>query len=224
MHRLSEVSLNLLGYNRKEVNQLVEYKDQQIKELEASNQMLEQRLGEVEKKIDYYLSIEAALKDGLLDARKSGNEIVAESEEQAQKMIAKATEQVIQYKESFTYQSKELATTGSHLKDQLKSMQQQILAIIKDYEAYVSETDFDSIYPSKQADRFMDQVEYYELDDDFDFESTVSSAPSRTEETLSDNEKMELQRLISEVIQNETENLNKTDDKLVDFNQRKASK
>lgn len=224
MHRLSELSLNFLGYNRKEVNQLVEHKDQQIKELEASNQMLDQRVNELEKKVDYYLTIESALKDGLLDARKSGNEIVAESKEQADKLLAKTTEQVIQYKESFAYGSKELANTGTHLKDQLKAMQQQMLAIIKDYESYIAETDFDAIYPNKQVTRFIEQVDYYELEDEFDFEAPVIPKQNQAEEQLSETEKVELQRLISEVIQNETNSLNKFDDKLVDFSQRKATK
>ncbi|MGX7109532.1 DivIVA domain-containing protein [Facklamia miroungae] len=214
MDRISEVSVNLFGYNRKQVNQLVEHKDEKIKSLEKELANLNQKVQSLEEKIVYFQSIEAALKDGLVDARKTGNEIIADSEAEAEKLINRTNEQVTQYKENFAYYSKELANTGTDLKDQLKMMQSQMLDMISDYEKFVSATNFDEIFPSKQVDRFMNQIADYEQDD---LQVTNHPRNFSAEKQLSDKEKAELQRLIQDVIQNEDAVAKTKDKKLVDF-------
>lgn len=222
MERISEVSLNLLGYNRKQVNELVENKDQRIKELEAANQALTQRLASLEKRLDYYQSIESALKDGLLDARKTGNEIIEASEEEAQQMLAQTKEQVLQYKESFATYSRDLAQSGQKMKAEFKAMQEKVIALMQSYQDYVQQTDFESIFPNKELSRFMSQVEAYDQEDPEEL-TLNSHKETIVDKQLSDEEKIELQRLIQEVIQNETHSNVHTDDKLVDFQKRRKT-
>lgn len=215
MERISEVSVNIFGYNRKQVNQLVEYKDQQIKELESKQSSLEQKLQAVEEKLHYYQSIESALKDGLVDARKTGNEIISDSEEEAEKILARTNEQVAQYKENLTQYSRELVTTGVDLKERFVTMQKQMLRMVQEYEEFISQTNLESVFPSKQVNRFMDQVDHYEKDEDIEVDQTKTNSMG-PENQLSEEEKQELQRLIQEVIQNEA-GAKAKDDKLVDF-------
>ncbi|MCR8969431.1 DivIVA domain-containing protein [Facklamia sp. 7083-14-GEN3] len=214
MDRISEVSVNLFGYNRKQVNQLVEHKDEKIKSLESDLANLNQKVQALEEKVVYFQSIEAALKDGLVDARKTGNDIIADSEAEAEKLIKRTNEQVTQYKENFAYYSKELANTGTDLRDQLKMMQSQMLDMISDYEKFVSSTNFDEIFPSKQVERFMDQIEDFEEDD---LQPNNHRKNLSAEKQLSDKEKEELQRLIQDVIKNEEKAEKSKDKKLVDF-------
>ncbi|MBG9980904.1 DivIVA domain-containing protein [Facklamia sp. DSM 111018] len=215
MERISEVSVNIFGYNRKQVNQLVEYKDQQIKELESKQNTLEQKLQAMEEKLHYYQSIESALKDGLVDARKTGNEIISDSEEEAEKILARTNEQVAQYKENLSQYSRELVTTGVDLKERFVKMQNQMLGMVQEYEEFISQTNFESVFPSKQVNRFMDQVDHYEKDKDLEVEQAKAKSMG-PENQLSEEEKQELQRLIQEVIQNES-GAKVKDDKLVDF-------
>lgn len=216
MDRISEVSLNLFGYNRKQVNQLVEHKDERINQLESELAKLQQRMQALEEKVNYYQTIESALKDGLVDARKVGNDIITSSQEEADQLIKRTNDQVTQYREEFAYYSRELAASGTDLKDQLKMMQSQMLDMLSDYQKFVSSTNFDELFPSQKVNRFVDQVAAFEEDG---LQGLANQRKQVAENSLSDDEKVELQRLIHEVIENESkeEGNSKSDSKLVNF-------
>lgn len=218
LERISEVSVHLFGYNRKEVNQLVEHKDQQIKKLEQTQAQLLQRIESLEEKVAYYQSIESALKDGLLDARQTGNEIIKQSEEEADKRIHRANEQVLQFKENFIHYSRELTQNGQDLKQRLNAMQTQIITLLEEMQSFVHQADFEAAFPEKQLDRFIDQLNLYEEDELRD----LSQNKVNPSHQLSNEEKNELQRLIHEVIQNEAQQRRPREDNLVDFKKAKG--
>ena len=218
MERISEVSVNLLGYNRKQVNQLVEHKDQVIKQLEQKQTLLMQQIESLEEKVSYYQSIESALKDGLLDARQTGNEIIRQSEEEAEKRLNRANEQVVQFKESFIHYSRELAQNSNALKEKLQTMQSQVLTLLEETQSFVQETDFEACFPAKPLERLMEQLDIYEEEELRDLPQSNFNSSHQ----LSNEEKIELQRLIHEVIQNEAHQRRAREDKLVDFKKAKG--
>ena len=218
MERISEVSVNLLGYNRKQVNQLVEHKDQVIKQLEQKQTLLMQQIESLEEKVSYYQSIESALKDGLLDARQTGNEIIKQSEEEAEKRLNRANEQVVQFKESFIHYSRELAQNSNALKEKLQTMQSQVMTLLEETQSFVQETDFEACFPAKPLERLMEQLDIYEEEELRDLPQSNFNSSHQ----LSNEEKIELQRLIHEVIQNEAQQRRAREDKLVDFKKAKG--
>lgn len=216
MDKISEISTALFGYNRQQVSQLVEHRDQKIKELENQLLQMQQKIQTLEKDLSYYQSIEAALKDGLVDARKTGNEIISHSQEQADQLLERTNEQVIQFKENLTHYSQELADTGLDLKDRLKTMQSQMIEMMEEQVQYLKAQDFERVYPDKQIDRFLNQVDYYREEDRL---SVITKEVRPNKDPLTQDEKATLQRLVQEVIKNETEHLKQEDDKLLHFKQ-----
>ncbi|EKB54592.1 DivIVA domain-containing protein [Facklamia hominis] len=216
MDKISEISTALFGYNRQQVSQLVEHRDQKIKELENQLLQMQQKIQTLEKDLSYYQSIEAALKDGLVDARKTGNEIISHSQEQADQLLERTNEQVIQFKENLAHYSQELADTGLDLKDRLKTMQSQMIEMMEEQVQYLKAQDFERVYPDKQIDRFLNQVDYYREEDRL---SVITKEVRPNKDPLTQDEKATLQRLVQEVIKNETEHLKQEDDKLLHFKQ-----
>ena len=216
MDKISEISTALFGYNRQQVSQLVEHRDQKIKELENQLLQMQQKIQTLEKDLSYYQSIEAALKDGLVDARKTGNEIISHSQEQADQLLERTNEQVIQFKENLAHYSQELADTGLDLKDRLKTMQSQMIEMMEEQVQYLKAQDFERVYPDKQVDRFLNQVDYYREEDRL---SVITKEVRPNKDPLTQDEKATLQRLVQEVIKNETEHLKQEDDKLLHFKQ-----
>lgn len=216
MDKISEISTALFGYNRQQVSQLVEHRDQKIKELENQLLQMQQKIQTLEKDLSYYQSIEAALKDGLVDARKTGNEIISHSQEQADQLLERTNEQVIQFKENLAYYSQELTDTGLDLKDRLKTMQSQMIEMMEEQVQYLKAQDFERVYPDKQIDRFLNQVDYYREEDRL---SVITKEVRPNKDPLTQDEKATLQRLVQEVIKNETEHLKQEDDKLLHFKQ-----
>lgn len=216
MDKISEISTALFGYNRQQVSQLVEHRDQKIKELENQLLQMQQKIQTLEKDLSYYQSIEAALKDGLVDARKTGNEIISHSQEQADQLLERTNEQVIQFKENLAHYSQELADTGLDLKDRLKTMQSQMIEMMEEQVQYLKAQDFERVYPYKQIDRFLNQVDYYREEDRL---SVITKEVRPNKDPLTQDEKATLQRLVQEVIKNETEHLKQEDDKLLHFKQ-----
>lgn len=216
MDKISEISTALFGYNRQQVSQLVEHRDQKIKELENQLLQMQQKIQTLEKDLSYYQSIEAALKDGLVDARKTGNEIISHSQEQADQLLERTNEQVIQFKENLAHYSQELADTGLDLKDRLKTMQLQMIEMMEEQVQYLKAQDFERVYPDKQIDRFLNQVDYYREEDRL---SVITKEVRPNKDPLTQDEKATLQRLVQEVIKNETEHLKQEDDKLLHFKQ-----
>ncbi|GAB7231518.1 DivIVA domain-containing protein [Facklamia hominis] len=216
MDKISEISTALFGYNRQQVSQLVEHRDQKIKELENQLLQMQQKIQTLEKDLSYYQSIEAALKDGLVDARKTGNEIISHSQEQADQLLERTNEQIIQFKENLAHYSQELADTGLDLKDRLKTMQSQMIEMMEEQVQYLKAQDFERVYPDKQIDRFLNQVDYYREEDRL---SVITKEVRPNKDPLTQDEKATLQRLVQEVIKNETEHLKQEDDKLLHFKQ-----
>ncbi|EPH12011.1 MULTISPECIES: DivIVA domain-containing protein [Facklamia] len=216
MDKISEISTALFGYNRQQVSQLVEHRDQKIKELENQLLQMQQKIQTLEKDLSYYQSIEAALKDGLVDARKTGNEIISHSQEQADQLLERTNEQVIQFKENLAHYSQELTDTGLDLKDRLKTMQSQMIEMMEEQVQYLKAQDFERVYPDKQIDRFLNQVDYYREEDRL---SVITKEVRPNKDPLTQDEKATLQRLVQEVIKNETEHLKQEDDKLLHFKQ-----
>ena len=215
MAEIGEVSLSLLGYNRSQVMKLVEEKEARIKSLESEISESMNKIQALEEKVSYFEGIEQALKDGVLDARVTGNTIVEEATNEASKIN----------------NSRELVGNGSHLKDSLKEMKQEMLDILANYQDMLKKTDFDEIYPENQIERLLLQVDAYEEDGYFD-EVSMSDEPRQAspENNLSESEKRELEKLIQDVIANEKQSEAAFDiedldlnNKLVDFKRVKGS-
>ncbi len=204
MAEIGEISLSVLGYNRGQVLKLVEEKETRIKALESQVNEFENKMQGFEEKITYYEEIEQALKDSVLDARLTGNSIVSQASGEASKIKERTTEQILQFKEEFAYNSRELVGNGSNLRTQLKQMKGEMLDILSGYQEMLKKTDFDAIYPENQIERLLLQVDAYEEDGYFN-EIIVDDAKHQatTENTLSESEKRELEKLIQDVISNE---------------------
>lgn len=231
MAEIGEISLSLLGYNRGQVLKLVEEKEARIKALESQVSEFQSQMDGFEKKIAYFEEIEQALKDGVVDARLTGNSIIESASNEANKVKERTTEQILQFKEEFAYNSRELVGNGSHLKEQLKQMKGEMLDILSGYQEMLQKTDFDEIYPESQIERLLLQVDAYEEDGYFSeaaLEDEKRQVPQ--ENNLSEREKRELERLIQDVIANEKQTEAEFDlddldlnNKLVNFKRAKGS-
>lgn len=231
MAEIGEISLSLLGYNRGQVLKLVEEKEARIKALESQVSEFQSQMDGFEKRIAYFEEIEQALKDGVVDARLTGNSIIESASNEANKVKERTTEQILQFKEEFAYNSRELVGNGSHLKEQLKQMKGEMLDILSGYQEMLQKTDFDEIYPESQIERLLLQVDAYEEDGYFSeaaLEDEKRKVPQ--ENNLSEREKRELERLIQDVIANEKQSEAEFDlddldlnNKLVNFKRVKGS-
>ncbi|WP_124058013.1 hypothetical protein [Vaginisenegalia massiliensis] len=216
MDQLNHLSLSVLGFNRQQVTRLMEQKDERIKNLEDQLKTIQDKLG-------YYMGLEEALKAGIVDARMTGTTIVNESKEEAEKLLTQTNEQVTQYKEEFAYQSRELINSGSVLRDRFNEMKQDMQTILNQYQELIEETDFDALYPGDQVERLTHQTDHYEADDIFNLRSG-GNRKLWQDNTLNEEEKKELEKLIHEVIsneakdeENETSQEKANDSKLVNF-------
>ncbi|AXY25146.1 hypothetical protein CL176_03375 [Suicoccus acidiformans] len=213
-------SLGLFGYNRKQVDDLLGKHREEMRQLEDRIQKLEASNQELAEQVEYYVDIESALKEGIVDAHMTGNKIIEKSNQKADALIAQTNEQVIQYKEDFAHQSRELVTNGQHLHQQLNTMKGEMQEIIDQYQKLLDDTDFDKIYPKKQIDRLVQQVDTYEHDGWF--EEAVEEEVGLRASSLSEDEKTELERLIHEVIGiEEVADVKEEGLKLVDFQKAK---
>lgn len=188
------LSSTLFGYNKTQVEELIRNKDSEIADLKTKVEVLQSQLNE-------YIEMESALKDGIVDARLTGNRIIEESTEEAQKLIVNTNNQISQYKEDFAHQSHDLINSGRNIQDLMNNMKQEMEAILAHYQSMLAEVDFDAYYPKNDVSKFADQVESYEQSS---FINQESSKPRNWENTsISDEEKKELEKLIQEVIANE---------------------
>lgn len=199
MDKTHILSLGLFGYNRSQVDTLLNERNAKINELESQIETMTKELSEAKEALVHFEELEQALTDGILDARIKGQEIVDNSQIEAKLLIDNTNEQVVQYKEEFVHHSRELVSSGSNLRSELNDMKSKMQVIIDQYQNLLDETDFDSLFPKKQVDRLILQVEDYESDDLDEF----SDHPKPQEPQLSEDEKSELSRLISEVLGNE---------------------
>lgn len=199
MEQRPYLTLSLFGYNRNQVDQYVASQQTQVAQLEARITELEQTLVDTQDKLTHYLEIEQALTDGIVDARVKGQEIMDQSQSQADRLINQTNEQVIQYKEEFAHNSRQLVANGQSLKEELNAMKKEMRTMIARYQTLIEETDFDKVFPAKQVDQFVEQVSEYEQDRLV----TPILTKHQSEEQLSQEEKAELTRLISDVTAHE---------------------
>ncbi|MBD3948619.1 DivIVA domain-containing protein [Tuanshanicoccus lijuaniae] len=189
-----QFSNSLFGYNKVQVDQALKEKDNQIS-------TLQQQVQEIQTQLVQYIEMEQALKDGIVDARMTGNKIVEESSVEAERILQRTNEQVEQYQEEFAEHSHELVDSGLHIRDALKDMKNEMLDIIENYRELLDNTDFDALYPEEQVVRFKHQVQDYE-----EFDMTTKKEPKKKmwdSTSMTDEEKKELEKLIHEVIANE---------------------
>lgn len=189
---MSEFSLGILGYNRNQVDRELSENKSLISELEA-------RIKELENDLEEYRTIESALKKSLVDARVKANEIIDESNQQAEEIIKTTNSQAIQFKENLSQQGNLLIQSGTSLKDQLELMKGDMRDMVARFSQMLDETDLDNIFPSESSAQMVESIELFE-NSSLGQESKVANKP---ENTLTEEEKTNLQKLIHEVISNE---------------------
>ena len=209
MASTDNLKMSLFGYNKQAVAATLAQKDGEI-------QALKDQVAAIQVQLDQYIEMEQALKDGIVDARMTGNKIVTESTEEADRIIKRTNEQVTQFKEDFSANSHDLMDTGLEVRTYMKQMKDDILAILADYQARLEATDFDSLYPEDQVKRFNDQLF------DYDHLEIGKSQPSRKKiwdvTSITEEEKQKLELLIHEVIANEKQEVkNQSETKLIQF-------
>lgn len=218
MSPLSHLSVSLFGYNRQQVDQMLTQKSEEINRLEASvNQQVEE-LAALQKELNHYREIEQALQDGIVDARITGNKIMEESSDKANSLLKQTNEQVRQYKENFVFHSQELVDSGVNLKRDLKKMKEKMLEVVATYQELIEDTDFDAIYPDDQVDQLVTQMNAYDSEE-MVLEPRSLDTP-RKEQSMTEEERRELESLIHEVMDNEQQ---ASHYKLVNFKQVKEN-
>lgn len=203
------ISKSFFGYNQYQVDRALAEKDEKIKQLT-------QEVATIQKQLDEFIAMEQALKDGIVDARLTGNKIVEASNVEADKILKRTNDQVAQYKEEFAHNSHELIQSGTNLKALMKQMQSEMQQIVQSYQEMIADTDFESIYPETQIQRFTEQVEGYET---LEIAEKIQNKKKLWDNTsITEAEKKELKNLIHEVIANEKqESLSNTESKVVKF-------
>ena len=137
----------------------------------------------------------------------TGNQIVQESTEEAQRLIDQTNEQVEQYKDEFALYSHDLVNNGTHVKDKMNEMKAALLATLAQYQSMVEATDFDALFPTKEVTRFNHQLEEFMADDTLHLLTASDLAQTWSEGAMSEEEKLELQQLIHDVTEEEISQL-----------------
>lgn len=204
MEQITHIGLSILGYNRQQVDRLIEQKDSRYKELEQAFNTLKAQVEQLEQQLDKYTQMENELKAGILDARMAGKTILESSTQEATRIVDRTNEQVAQYKETIAYQSKELVNSGTSLKDRMNEMKQEVLTTLQAYQKMVEATDFDAIYPSEEARKLTLQVDGLEAEE---LLSVNFNQLQMMENSLSQEEQQELKGLIHDVMEPEVEEM-----------------
>lgn len=202
MSYLNELTTSILGYNKRQVDAELQSNNSKIKELEDNVSQLEAKMAELEEQLSYYQALESTLKEGIMDARSKGNEIIELSEVKADEILKQTNEQVVQYKEDLANHSQDLIDSGLVLKNSFNSMKREFANIIHRYDNLLKDTDFDILYPSNHVARLSMQLQ--ELSEDKLSLNKEDHQNSVVDNSLSDEEKVELEKLIQEVISNES--------------------
>lgn len=199
---MAELTTSLLGYNKRQVDSEIQSQTDKIKSLEENINQLESKMQELEEELTYYKELEVTLKEGIVDARLKGNEIIEQSEEKADDILKQTNEQVVQYKEELANHSQDLIDSGLVLKNSFNSMKREMINIIHRYDSLLKDTDFDIIYPSNHVARLSMQLQEFS-EDKLTYNKEENSI-SVADNSLSEEEKVELEKLIQEVIANES--------------------
>lgn len=204
MKQWNELPSSLFGYNKQAVNQLFNQQNQTIDELTKQVETMTQKITTLEDSLSYYQEIEESLKTSVIDARITGDKILEESHDAAERIREQTEEQMEQYKEEVTHRSETLVQRGMDLRVQLETMRESMLSTLKEYEQFVKGTTFDELFPKKEMSDMTKLVTEFDTD-------TVLQKPQgelagmglSPDSSLSDEEKQELAKLIQEVIANE---------------------
>ena len=218
---MEHFSLSFLGFNRQQVNEVINKQEKQIQDLQRQLEQLQSSQQELTEEVENYRQMEDALKQGILDARVTGKKIIDDSSMTADKLMQQTQEQVNQYKEDFAFHSRELAESGHDLKENLQNMKKEFQKILDSYQDMLDSTDFDRIYPQKYIERLLIQVSAYEDDETMDYDDQIDE-PIRNQ-PMSDEEKLKLEQLINEVITNERVEEETDPNKFIDFSKIKNS-
>lgn len=211
---MGDISKSLFGYNTSQVDTLL---GQQTSQIES----LEKRVEELEGQLATYIELESALKEGIVDARQKGTQIIEESTDKAEQIINQTNEQVTQIKEDIVLRGNDLLNSGNALRNRLTHMKAEMREMIDQVSEFIDGTDFEAIYPKNEIDRYSMQIS------EFSNGEIEASHPKEEggmpESSLSEEEKRELEKLIHEVIANDAaakENLDaekKVEKKLIDL-------
>lgn len=213
MSGVDSLSTSLFGFNKKQVQDLANKQANQIEELKKELNETKDTVQSLKDELSSYKDMEQELRDGIVDARKTGTKIIAESESARYQMLEQTNEEIIQYKEEFANHSRELYQSGINLKDELNRMKNQMTEIVNAYQDLLEETDFESIYPAQSVERLVEQVDLYEASS-LSGEEIMKNNQEAKEHTISEEDQKELANLIDEVIANEKA---AKDDKVVEF-------
>lgn len=213
MKEVTHIGLSLLGYNRNQVERILEQSETKVNTLEQKLAAVTEELEKVKQDLTKYIEMEQTLKDVMIDARSMGNKIKEESSEEAKRLADRTNKQVNQFKTEFSTYSFDLITNGEQLKKQMQTMREEMLTMLDRYQKLVLEMDFDAIYPEKEALRFNNKVETFVSEDD----SIKIQSEHYYETTMTEEEKATLEQLISEVIAPEQQTRIENEQKLVPF-------
>lgn len=197
---MGHIGLSLLGYNRHQVDRLFEQKDQTIKRLEKDMNQMATQVEQLLQKLAKFEAMEEELKAGILDARVTGKQIMEQSTQEAERLVAQTNEQATQYKEELAHHSRELINSGTSLKERMTEMKHEMLTTLQSYQKMLESTDFEQIYPKEQVTQLLEEVELLEADPLFETSDTPAKPVS---ESLSQEEKSTLSWLIQEVFEAE---------------------
>lgn len=191
---MGDISSSLFGYNKGQVDLMLSQQNQKI-------QSLESKITDLETQLQSYIEMETALKEGIVDARAKGSEIINEATVKADQLINQTNEQLAQHKEDLVHQGNDLLNSGMALKNRLDFMKDEMREMIEQVSVFIDETDFDRIYPKAEIEEFSQTVKEYsngEVEN-----KSASDDKSVPESSLSEEEKRELEKLIHEVIAND---------------------
>ena len=213
MNEVKHIGLSLLGYNRNQVERILEKSETRVSELEQKLTAVTTELDKVRQELSKYTEMEQALKDGIVDARIAGNKIKEESSEEARRLAERTNEQVNQFKSDFSTYSFDLIANGERVKQQMQKMKEELLAMLERYQNIVTEMDFDAIYPEQETKLFSSRVDAFVSEND----QIVVQEERPYEPAMTDSEKETLQQLISDVIEAEHSGRVESEQKLVPF-------
>lgn len=194
---MGDISSSLFGYNKGQVDLMLKQQDEKI-------QSLESKISDLENQLQAYVEMESALKEGIVDARTKGSEIINEAEIKANQLINETNEQIAQRKEDLVHHGNDLLNSGIALKHRLDFMKDEMREMIEQVSVFIDETDFDHVFPETEVEAFKQTVKEYSNGEVAS--KAISEDKSVPESSLSEEEKRELEKLIHEVIANDASN------------------
>ena len=122
------------GYNRQDVNDFVSKVVQQTKELIV-------KIDRQQEEINYYKQLENAVKDAIIRAEKTGNEIINTALEERKKIIEDAKQNASNIINETLLQSEKIELQSEMLKKNIKVIKDRLASILKQQMSIVEEID-----------------------------------------------------------------------------------